>query len=594
MTKPSPPPPPGNGEFTKDANQQRAEERSANIQRKRKLALVRPDEQTPTPPEPDTSPPPRESEERKPRVAPEHKCEIDHASGVLLSYPPEYTSARGAKVLLGLQPRHLDSIAEYYRLEFRWNTHSESVEARHTPLCDEDGNELVDDDGEPICAQLDFGNASARWAIPDEAFMQCVIDRIQRDYDVVTWLKTEKDFKFKAAEVSHIALERWITALAQHHKVNPFADYLWECHAKWKTADKEAIAKCTDYYQVAFRMPVDEYTQAVSRHFFLSVVWRVLDGSKGREVPLREYCADIGKGRIGKTLARREMIPPYLRAQGYFSESFDFDTPQKMCEATGGAALAELPEIPAPQRGNSNADVRVIKGWLTKTTDTYRAPYEHKAHRRLRKCVLVGTGNDVQYLAGDEAYRDRWLTVRVYQCRNTGGEQMANDMIADIGEALPFMYGHAVALYLDGVKPIFPERLKPMQEAAGRESIAINEDAMRVVNHIVSWAGKQLQDGVKLEATALTVIGKESGVRVKSSDKSTAKFVWIDGVRTGSVMNALLSSGAYRNPVVGEEPTHGKSKELNNMPLIYPVPERILELYGTDDTPDILADDHNF
>jgi putative DNA primase/helicase len=76
------------------------------------------------------------------------------------------------------------------------------------------------------------------------------------------------------------------------------------------------------------------------------------------------------------------------------------DASQGLC----GFWAVELDEMDRILRG----DQTVVKGFITRVFDDYRAPYERTQGRYPRECVLIGTTNDDEFLVDPTGARRYW------------------------------------------------------------------------------------------------------------------------------------------------------------------------------------------
>jgi putative DNA primase/helicase len=93
--------------------------------------------------------------------------------------------------------------------------------------------------------------------------------------------------------------------------------------------------------------------------------------------------------------------------------------------------LAELEKINKYESGE-------IKAFMSRATDSYRAPYDRTTRDIPRQCVFVGTVNHEQYFK-DETGNRRFCPVRTDKIR-----------LAELERDRDFIWAEAVELYRDG------------------------------------------------------------------------------------------------------------------------------------------------
>jgi predicted nucleic acid-binding protein len=81
-------------------------------------------------------------------------------------------------------------------------------------------------------------------------------------------------------------------------------------------------------------------------------------------------------------------------ADRYYREISDIEG-QKGMEAVEGLWIGELGEMICVTKLKEKD---AIKAWISKQSDTYRKPYEHRVSETLRQCIFVGTINRTEFL----------------------------------------------------------------------------------------------------------------------------------------------------------------------------------------------------
>ena len=91
----------------------------------------------------------------------------------------------------------------------------------------------------------------------------------------------------------------------------------------------------------------------------------------------------------------------------WFGELRTFDY-QKGAEALMGKWIVEVPEMAALKR----SEMEEIKAFITQQRDHYRRPYERTVSDIKRKCIMVGTTNNMQFLTDTTGNR-RFIPIEV-------------------------------------------------------------------------------------------------------------------------------------------------------------------------------------
>jgi len=139
-----------------------------------------------------------------------------------------------------------------------------------------------------------------------------------------------------------------------------------------------------------------EYTQAVSKNFWISMVARIMQpGCKVDNMVVIEGPQGAFKSSALKLIA----------SEDWFTESTDsFGSGSEFYYIIGGRLLVEFSELSS----FSKAGVNTIKKILSTATDRVRKPYDRNASDDGRTCVFVGTTNDDSYLRDATGGRRFW------------------------------------------------------------------------------------------------------------------------------------------------------------------------------------------
>ena len=139
-----------------------------------------------------------------------------------------------------------------------------------------------------------------------------------------------------------------------------------------------------------------EYTQAVSKNFWISMVARIMrPGCKVDNMVVIEGPQGAFKSSALKLIA----------GEKWFTESTDsFGRGNDFYYVISGKILVEFSELSS----FSKAGVNTIKKILSTASDRIRKPYDRNASDDQRTCVFVGTTNDDSYLRDATGGRRFW------------------------------------------------------------------------------------------------------------------------------------------------------------------------------------------
>lgn len=236
--------------------------------------------------------------------------------------------------------------------------------------------------------------------------------------DAMNWLaQSEWHISLKSRDVGEQLL-----SVALKNPINPLQDYLQSCKLKWLEKSKPGID--TFFLDYLGARGNADYLKAISRRWFVGAVARAIrPGSFVRTVLVLEGAQEAGKSSA-------------LRILGgdWFS-----DTKIDIGSKDGRMAasrfwIIEMAELASMKR----VDRETLKNFISNTTDDIRLPYGATIETFPRRCVLVGTTNEDNYL-DDITGNTRYWPVRVGRIDLDG-----------IREARDLLWGEAVQALEEG------------------------------------------------------------------------------------------------------------------------------------------------
>lgn len=275
------------------------------------------------------------------------------------------------------------------------------------------------------------------------------------------------------------------------------------------------------------------YTRSVTRKSFTAAVARAMNpGVKYDSMPVLAGAQGLGKTTLIQKMGR-----------AWFSNSIESFEGKEAAELLQGVWLVEVGEMSAYSR----SDVQVIKGFLSRTEDHYRAAYARRAEKHPRRCVFFGTSNRSDYLRDPTGGRRFW-PVDVGVIPNT--KSVFSDLDVEINQ----LWAEAVTYWRLG-EPLFltgdaAEEAKRQQESHSesdpREGI-VKDFLERQVP--VDWNNRSISD-------RLIYWGGEFG-RTEGSmidrDRVCAAEVWVECLKTDIKYMKRADSIAINNIIDGIE-----------------------------------------
>lgn len=153
------------------------------------------------------------------------------------------------------------------------------------------------------------------------------------------------------------------------------------------------------------------YTRAVMRKSLCAAVGRaVAGGIKYDYMPIFTGPQGIGKSTFLRILGKE-----------WFSDSLTTFEGKEAAELIQGTWINEIGELSA----FTKQETQVIKQFLSKTDDIYRAAYGRRTDKYPRRCVFFGTSNDGEFLKDVTGNRRFWpVDVGVHPAKKSVWNQL--------------------------------------------------------------------------------------------------------------------------------------------------------------------------
>lgn len=241
-----------------------------------------------------------------------------------------------------------------------------------------------------------------------------------------------------------------VLLIAQKNTFDPVASYLQAL--QW-----DGIPRLDSLYIDYFGADEHPYTRAVTRKAFVAAVARAMaPGAKFDTMTVVQGAQGIGKttffSRMGK---------------GWFSNSVGTFEGKEAAELLRGVWIVEIGELEALSR----SDVKLVKQFLSKTEDQYRAAYARRTEKHPRHCVFFGTTNNQEYLRDPTGNRRFWPV-------DTENGRPKKNVFEDLTpETVDQIWAEATIRWQLGEPLILTQELE--EEADRRREIHMERDPLR-------------------------------------------------------------------------------------------------------------------
>ena len=258
---------------------------------------------------------------------------------------------------------------------------------------------------------------------------------------------------------SRRSMDEALTIVAYKNAINPVRDYLMGLY--WDK--KQRISTMfTDYLGAEN----SEYTQTVAVKCMAGAVARAINGGvKYDYMPILTGKQGIGKSTFLANLGKQ-----------WFTDSLTTFDSKTGAELIQGKWIAEVGELAALKKH----EIEVVKQFITRTSDRYRAAYGRRAEDRKRRCVFFGTSNEDEFLSDITGNR-RFLPIAC------GVVEPRYSVWEDMPKHIDQLWAEAVVLYTQGT---------PLHLSAAEEKTA---ERVREQHAVKSPLEGVIKDFVELE-----------------------------------------------------------------------------------------------
>lgn len=307
-------------------------------------------------------------------------------------------------------------------------------------------------------------------------------------------LYLEREYNVRLAR---FFVDELVDTTAQEHFYNPLRDYLESLH--WDGTPR--VETCLPGVS-----PTD-YTRLVARKSLVAAVARVLNPGVKWDHSLVLY----GPEGLGKSWWVEKMSRGYSAPLGSISQK---DTLLAMQRSW----------IMIADEGHSmrKTDADVLKEFLTRSSDVFRAPYDRESMAHPRHCVIWSTTNDETFLRRQEGNR-RFLIVHC---------SLPVDFDALTDEYVGQVWAEAVELYRAGeALYLVTEESKTARNARERY---VEEDALLgVIEEFLSMRVPEGWDEMSPDARRIWRSNRADGIVAEGTEEQTqtcSAQIWVEAL----------------------------------------------------------------
>jgi putative DNA primase/helicase len=180
-----------------------------------------------------------------------------------------------------------------------------------------------------------------------------------------------------------------VSVVAKDCRVHPVREYLHS--VSW-----DGSPRLDSWLTMYLGAEPSDYVSGIGRKWLVSAVARVeRPGCQADHVLVLEARQGAGKSTAARILA--------VRLDWFADNVGDLGNKDSMLQLAG-KWIIELSELAAIRR----AELEQVKGYISRTQDTFRPPYGRRAVTIPRQCVFIGSTNEREYLRDRTGNRRYW------------------------------------------------------------------------------------------------------------------------------------------------------------------------------------------
>lgn len=223
---------------------------------------------------------------------------------------------------------------------------------------------------------------------------------------------------------------------ALNHKVNKLKDYL--SSLEWDGV-KRVDTLLMDYFGAEDTI----YTREAVRKTLTGAVARIFRPG----IKFDTMLILAGRQGLGKSTFFRRL------GMDWYSDSLQTFEGKDAAELLQGYWIIEAGEL----TGMTKSEMNTVKQFLSKEDDVYRASYGHRTEKHLRRCIIVGTTNEAEFLKDYTGGRRFWPV-------DLTGEGRRKSIWRDLPGEVPQIWAEAVTLYRLGESLILSDEAERIAE----------------------------------------------------------------------------------------------------------------------------------
>jgi predicted P-loop ATPase len=301
-------------------------------------------------------------------------------------------------------------------------------------------------------------------------------------------------------------------------KINGFdSAQLWLSGLRW-----DGVERIERFAVDCWGWKDSEYARAVGRYVWTAMAGRVMEpGVRADMAPIL-----VGAQGIKKTSAIQAMVP----SEDHYAEVRLDDKDDDISRKLRGKLIGELEEL----RGLNSRAIEEIKAFVSRRRESWVPKFKEFENFFYRRCILVGSTNDYQFLADPTGER-RWLP----------GECSIIDLDRIYEERDQLWAEGAFVFAMEGVAWADAERLAEREHPRFKISDSWEQVLVKWIEEPDIGGATPLEKGHVTVHEALTRLGIPAAQANRGHELRVAKVLRHIGLREVTIIEAGRSYKGY-------------------------------------------------
>lgn len=258
---------------------------------------------------------------------------------------------------------------------------------------------------------------------------------------------------------------------------------------------------------------------------------------------------------IGAQGAGKSTFFRILAGDEWFSDSLKMDTMASIKDAgeqLQGKWIVEIGEM----SGMRKADVEIVKSFISRQVDSYRAAYAHYTEDRPRQCVIVGSTNQFDGFLRDTSGNRRFWPVMIRRKR------AGDDIFVTLRAERDQIWAEAKAMYEQGESFLLSDSAAAIAADAQREAME-QDDRQGIIEEYLGRLLPEHWDMLDVDQRLLFLDSSDEGT-IRRTEVSNIE-IWAEAMRKNPTAMEAKDSYAIAK-IMAKIPGWVRSEKTKRLP----------------------------